>query len=394
MVSPVLSVQSSVICLVRGWRKWLYSQIRIPRGGGNLTSEETENGFGVRLTKDTKGNWQIEQGHSINYILANVESLQDGQYLFHKSSSPYNEYPPDITYFKDGDNLVNYGTTISPNRISWGFDSESAVDGYNFSLTAELGSDSTDGVSISYGYASEGNINFNYARIKLLTGTDNKPYISFQDQTINNGAEVKLSEFALKSELSNIDLTNYQGDWKLSNPKTPNTTSTGNNYGATNVSIETIDLATDVESEHRPQAILIRSCQSSQPETTPIHDSGIHVNYAGTSLYQVINDGSIFDVSSNTYTGYVQRTYPGVMTYEEYEAGQTPEVIASIRMDLIGIRIKDTTIQEDEFTLKSLVDRIAALETQVSELQTQLAAKANTTNPTFTGKVTINSITE
>ena len=261
-------------------------------------------------------------------------------------------------------------------------------------MTAELGSDSTDGVSISYGYASEGNINFNYARIKLLTGTDNKPYISFQDQTINNGAEVKLSEFALKSELSNIDLTNYQGDWKLSNPKTPNTTSTGNNYGATNVSIETIDLATDVESEHRPQAILIRSCQSSQPETTPIHDSGIHVNYAGTSLYQVINDGSIFDVSSNTYTGYVQRTYPGVMTYEEYEAGQTPEVIASIRMDLIGIRIKDTTIQEDEFTLKSLVDRIAALETQVSELQTQLAAKANTTNPTFTGKVTINSITE
>lgn len=59
-----------------------------------------------------------------------------------------------------------------------------------------------------------------------------------------------------------------------------------------------------------------------------------------------------------------------------------------------GIIFQDTTIQQDEFTLKSLVDRIASLETQVSELQTQLAAKANTNSPTFTGKVTINSITE
>ena len=59
--------------------------------------------------------------------------------------------------------------------------------------------------------------------------------------------------------------------------------------------------------------------------------------------------------------------------------------------DSDGIWFTDPTIQSDAFTLKSLVDRIAQLESTVTELQSQLAAKANTTNPTFTGKVSINN---
>ena len=222
--------------------------------------------------------------------------------------------------------------------------------------------------------------------------------ISFVDTTIDpqNPQKVyRLKDFALKTDIPiSVDLTNYQGDWKLSNPKTPDSISTGNNYGATNVSIETIDLATDVEPEHRPQAILIRSCQSSQPETTPINDSGIYVNYAGSSLYQVIDEGSIFNLINNSYTGYAQRTYAGRMTCEEYQTGQTPKTIAFIYTSPTGIIFEDTSIQENEFTLKSLVDRIVALESKVTELETVLANKANVNSPSFTGKVTINPITE
>lgn len=39
-------------------------------------------------------------------------------------------------------------------------------------------------------------------------------------------------------------------------------------------------------------------------------------------------------------------------------------------------------------TLESILNRIAQLESTVTELQTQLAAKTNTNSPTFTGKVT------
>lgn len=59
---------------------------------------------------------------------------------------------------------------------------------------------------------------------------------------------------------------------------------------------------------------------------------------------------------------------------------------------LNGIYFQDSTIQSNAFTLKSLVDRIAQLESQVSELQSQLTAKANTASPTFTGKVSITNI--
>lgn len=58
---------------------------------------------------------------------------------------------------------------------------------------------------------------------------------------------------------------------------------------------------------------------------------------------------------------------------------------------LNGIYFEDSTIQSDAFTLKSLVDRIVQLESTVTELQSQLAAKANTANPAFTGKVSISN---
>lgn len=45
-------------------------------------------------------------------------------------------------------------------------------------------------------------------------------YVSFKDQTINNGAEVKLSEFALKTDIpAGVDLANYTGEVNLSEQK-------------------------------------------------------------------------------------------------------------------------------------------------------------------------------
>lgn len=81
-------------------------------------------------------------------------------------------------------------------------------------------------------------------------------------------------------------------------------------------------------------------------------------------------------------------TQPGNLVYRKVVSGKKTQNSLSVSDD--GIHFADNTIQASSFTLKSLVDRITALETQVSELQTQLDAKANTVTPTFSGPVTIN----
>ena len=48
----------------------------------------------------------------------------------------------------------------------------------------------------------------------------------------------------------------------------------------------------------------------------------------------------------------------------------------------------------EKITLESILNRIVALESKVTELETALANKANVNSPSFTGKVTINPITE
>ena len=257
-----------------------------------------------------------------------------------------------------------------------------------------------------------------------LKSDNSQGYVSFKDQTINNGNEVKLSEFALKSDIpSGVDLTNYEGDWKLTKQ----------------VSIDNATISLQSLSYYQPDV-----SAGTLFNTEPLN---IYVNIASGSFADWSNNGDILKVFSGTGQGsaiqaveYQEQNGGTNVTYSIMnEAGQyqlTSMQYAGSDFDSLtyytqceinqhgvflesmgrgeddidcsfyicsslegtgykrGIWFKDTSIQSSSFSLKSLVDRIAALETQVSELQTQLAAKANTNSPTFTGKVTINSITE
>lgn len=109
-------------------------------------------------------------------------------------------------------------------------------------------------------------------------------------------------------------------------------------------------------------------------------------------------------------------TVPGAMAaYDHDESGLTTlHTISSLRSQNIELSISVSNSHNDicniilertgdisfsytqadehkSIKLSALVDRIAQLESTVTELQTQLAAKANMANPAFTGKVSISS---
>ena len=242
-----------------------------------------------------------------------------------------------------------------------------------------------------------------------LKSDNSQGYVSFKDQTINNGNEVKLSEFALKSELSNVDLTNYQGDWDLSVNKTV--------YSVPiTYSFSTTKTVPSGEGEGLTEPLMV--LQTVITEESLKASGGLALSLYTPYLYMV--EGATFEdvLQGNVPQGTEYDAYiivPGHMAFEsvtsegKHSAGINVHKSILLSVDSLGTKFAikigqsksnngifftDPTIQSTEFTLKSLVDRIATLETQVSELQTQLAAKANTNSPTFTGKVTINSITE
>lgn len=252
-----------------------------------------------------------------------------------------------------------------------------------------------------------------------LKSDNSQGYVSFKDQTINNGNEVKLSEFALKSELSNVDLTNYQGDWKLTKQVL-----IGDSPAYT---FQSLTYVADFE-----EPISFFNSNNDMLQELGIALEGSYWYIPDSNIFGFIGNAiggpcSLMELKQTNYTDTKYSIYANTQTTAERTYTESTKVIRSTldiqyggislesssrenseltsysiavysnRMghgNQLGIWFKDETIQTDSFSLKSLVDRIAALETQVSELQTQLAAKANTNSPTFTGKVTINSITE
>lgn len=126
-------------------------------------------------------------------------------------------------------------------------------------------------------------------------------------------------------------------------------------------------------------------------------------NQTATSVSDTVNDkiyysfGDFFtikDTTANTNTRGFALDLPKYFRLESstnsftYALGGGKDYYGN---GLDGIYFQDSTIQSDAFTLKSLVDRIVQLETAVTQLQSQLTNKANTANPIFTGKVSINS---
>lgn len=217
--------------------------------------------------------------------------------------------------------------------------------------------------------------------IYINSANTEKAGISFVDNTVNPENPTKryyLKDFALKSDLSSVDLTNYQGEWKL--------TKTFNYLSGAQQTLESKVVSTGATRPYQ----LIR-CHTTDTDLNV--DTGLAVIDSENLLYTLFGTTSEQYLNGESDNYELFATQPGALAYEKV-VNQERSVRTILKVGDGGISFTDTTIQSAEFTLKSLVDRIAALETQVSELQTQLAAKANTNSPTFTGKVTINSITE
>ena len=251
-------------------------------------------------------------------------------------------------------------------------------------------------------------------RIESRDSSNNfKPTIYFRDATANGGQPFKLDEIALKSDLSSINLADYQGDWNLSVNKQYYSTPLTYSFSST----KTIASG---EGSDISEPILLLDATLSVDDLSAT--GGLCINgylpvlymTSGVSYLDILNGAvpentdynfaycaphilgeEYVDSAGNKTSGKIEVSNKNIgLSVSENTSTKLSLLIRNEGTGNTGIYIKDTTIQEDEFTLKSLVDRIAALETQVSELQTQLAAKANTNSPTFTGKVTINSITE
>ena len=260
--------------------------------------------------------------------------------------------------------------------------------------------------------------------IYINSANTEKAGISFVDNTVdpeNPSKRYYLKDFALKSELSNVDLTNYQGDWKLTKQVLLE--------GSPVYTFQSLTYATNFESESGLLSFfnsnndMINQLGLALEGSYFCNDSNIfgfigNTTAGPTSLIELKQTNyidSIYSIYANTQTT-AERTYTestevvrstlniqyGGISLESSsrENSELTKYSIAVYSDMmghgnqLGIWFKDETIQIDSFSLKSLVDRIVALETQVSELQTQLATKANTNSPTFTGKVTINSITE
>ena len=239
----------------------------------------------------------------------------------------------------------------------------------------------------------------------------------------------RIEDFALKSDIpAGIDLTNYQGLISATNEFDGTTIgtstlklNTGFSYTSqfTQPDFANIEMKSTFSSFNMDMSCAVYVPQAGSGEYYNINTSSdlsghyqIHTEYnasgsatsvndpGNTEKYNLLIGGDRYDGLQFSYTTADNQMTPNLFVTPAkgfYISGKACAIGVSniVQQDSIsssaGIWFKDNTIQSESFTLKSLVDRIAALETQVTELQSQLAAKANTANPTFTGKVSINS---
>lgn len=159
--------------------------------------------------------------------------------------------------------------------------------------------------------------------------------ISFVDSTIDSANPSKryfLKDFALKSDISSsLDLSNYLGKVNL---------------------------------EYR--------------ENIPLTDQNL------ASISTGYNSASGFGV-----------TISSKGKHDSVNDAGFAEIVVSSKGVYGEISFQQTGLNNGQkITLESILNRIIALESKVTELETALANKANVNSPSFTGKVTINPITE
>ena len=213
--------------------------------------------------------------------------------------------------------------------------------------------------------------------------TITSPSIKFiREYQEESGGETKtqtynIEDFALKTDIpAGVDLTNYQGDWSLTKQTSYDESS--------NTVISSVKFAT-FSNEYQVGCDLLTKVFASG-QTGESITTGLRIRSQNFPTLYYVEGGDVDDAIQNSE---FQGNYYVAQPYGMFSKSGGHKVSIDI---INGIEFTDTKIQETSFTLKSLVDRIATLEIQISKLQTQLAAKANTTTPTFTGPVTINKV--
>ena len=237
-----------------------------------------------------------------------------------------------------------------------------------------------------------------------------KPTSYFRDATANGGQSFKLDEIALKSDIpSGVDLTNYEGDWNLTKTNTVEDTNYIDTFNNTPIqydetSVPFIELSQTIVNEASYGLYIVEGNASLASATNGVtYDQYILGNTPADKPYKVYH----VDLNGITHEAYdtgnkllekraIKVVNRIALTEDNTGSGGIKcsiEFFAS-SSNSPGITFLDHAISNDSFTLKSLVDRIATLESKVTELETALANKANVNSPSFTGKVTINPITE
>lgn len=257
-----------------------------------------------------------------------------------------------------------------------------------------------------------------------LKSDNGQGYISFKDQTINTDNEVKLSEFALKSELSNTDLSNYNGELNLTTISTYNIEGTAYTSTSEISAFSTNDIfLSNIPDEYKDlygqmyKGLYL--CDSLSIEDVSVQTfltlaSGGHpglYSTNGTALYSICFDSSptvryVNDLTKPDYD-YAEVNVRQIMsgnygvTIEAKgsptsagEAGYAEIVVCSYGSGDEIAFYQASINNGQKITLESILNRIVALESKVTELETALANKANVNSPSFTGKVTINPIME
>lgn len=355
-------------------------------GGGLVTQPGSEQG--IHFNSD--GSWEINSSYSRTQTNYKVY-CQDGEFSVLEYTGDFSSSPDLKTGLVIADGGAQIFGTSSYNEAE---------------IQPRIGVNSgQNAISLEAEYNSEAN-KTNGIYINAVNTAN--AGISFIDSTVDSENPTKryfLKDFALKSDITaGVDLTDYQGDWKLSKEDQID----GRTYTST---FEQSTISS--ESGTYPISKLIQYGYNTSGQ--PIEYGFCNNPSAGAIIYRL--EGITYDellngnIDNKSYTAYQQNantmisgTFNNGLYTTSMIVCDTSNISLSIRgssqhnvSNIILERTGDISFgytQANEYksiNLSVLVDRIAQLESTVAELQTQLAAKANTASPTFTGKVLINS---
>lgn len=270
------------------------------------------------------------------------------------------------------------------------------IDTDKSSLNLYVGSTTIDGITSTAGISMQVDDEAEDKQAKLtFTQANSKD---------NEVISVTLDQLALKSDIpSELDLTNYQGYFSLSNQQeidnaTYTTQFTNNPIAIKNVTLDAIQINATVSVDNN---VAFRQGFISAPSL------GIY-NYVfiGGLTFEEYLEG----IPANKYTQIEAFTSTtNQMQYESFDSiTGDRKIFNGIDVDSVTVDIFTKTLNSNasiklsntgfiqfsykskddanstSITINDIVDRITALEQALAE-------KANTTNPTFTGKVSINT---